>query len=386
MKTTTQNILDISQYPQNLPGHHTRLSGEHAITLDCGMVLDDYAVAYATFGTLNANKSNAIMIFHALTGDQYVADKNPITGKDGWWSQIVGDGKVIDTSKYYVICANIIGGCMGSEGPKSINAKTGKRWGLSFPVITIGDMVKAQIALLNSLGIEQLHSIIGGSMGGMQAMYFASQYAHRTRNVAVIASSAELTPRNIGMNEVARQSIMADPKWNNGNYLDTDTMPEHGLAIARMAAHITYLSEDAMCKKFGRKLQDKECLGYSFLESDFQVENYLKYQGKSFVKRFDANTYLYVTRAMDYFNMSSVTDSGILADAFTNTDLRFCVISISSDWLHPTANSMKLVHALNAAGANVSFAEIESDAGHDAFLLDEPEFHAVLGGFIEGGK
>ena len=373
-------------YSVKLSGHNIRLSGEHAITLDCGMVLDDYAVAYQTYGTLNADKSNAIMIFHALTGDQYVADKNPITGKDGWWSQIVGKGKIIDTDKYHVICANILGGCMGSEGPKSINKKTGKRWGLSFPVVTIGDMVKAQISLLDSLEIKQLHSVIGGSMGGMQAMYIASQYPDRLRNVAIIASSAQLSPRNIGMNEVARQSIMSDPNWNNGNYFDAGIVPKYGLAIARMSAHITYLSEDAMYKKFGRSLQDKETLGYSFLESDFQVENYLKYQGKNFVKRFDANTYLYVTRAMDYFDMHTVAKSGVLADAFLNSPLRFCVISISSDWLHPTANSKILVHALNAAGANVSFAELQSDAGHDAFLLDEPELHAVLGGFIEGDK
>ena len=372
-------------YPDSLPCEHIRMSGKkYSLQLDCGVVLDDYNISYQTYGELNADKSNAIMVFHALTGDQFVSQQNPITGKDGWWASVVGANKPIDTNKYFVICANVLGGCMGTEGPKSINSKTGKRWGLSFPVITINDMVKCQVALLDYLGIDVLHSVIGGSMGGMLAMQFVSAYSQRVGNVAIVASSPQLSPRNIGFNEVARQSIMADANWCDGDYEQHGKTPQRGLAIARMAAHITYLSENAMYKKFGRNLQDKEQLGYSFLQSDFQVENYLKHQGKSFVKRFDANTYLYITRAMDYFDMDNTTDSGLLSDAFKHCENRFCVISISSDWLHPTKNSMKLVHALNGAGANVSFAEIESDAGHDAFLLDEPDLHAVLNGFING--
>ncbi|MGB1361109.1 MAG: homoserine O-acetyltransferase MetX [Alphaproteobacteria bacterium] len=375
-----------NEYPYNLPCEHVRFSGKDAVKLDCGMVLDDYNVSYKTYGKLNADKSNAIMIFHALTGDQFVAGKHPVTGKDGWWSRLVGKGKPVDTDKYFVICANILGSCMGTEGPKSINAKTGKRWNLSFPVITIADMIEVQIKLLNHLKIEKLHSIIGPSMGGMLAMYFASKYGDRTDNVIIVASSPQLSPRNIGFSEVARQSIMSDPNWHGGEYLEKGTVPDRGLATARMAAHITYLSESAMYKKFGRDLQNKEQLGYSFIESDFQVENYLKHQGASFVKRFDANSYLYITRAMDYFDTDKTAKSGLLSDAFKDTKNRWCIISISSDWLHPTKNSKKLMHALNGVGADVSFAELQSDAGHDAFLLDEPDFNAMIDGFLNGVK
>ena len=373
-----------NEYPNNLPGHHIRFSGSDAVKLDCGMTLDDYNVSYQTYGKLNEDKSNGILIFHALTGDQYVAETHPITGKPGWWHMLIGKGKPVDTNKYFVICANILGGCMGSEGPKSINAKSGKRWNLSFPVITIADIVEVQVKLLKHLGIKKLHSVIGPSMGGMSAMYFAHKYGDMTKNVIIVASSPQLSPRNIGFSEVARQSIMSDPNWNGGNYLDKGTVPDRGLATARMAAHITYLSENAMYKKFGRNLENDK-LGYSFVESDFQVENYLKYQGSAFVKRFDANTYLYITRAMDYFDMNKLSKSGLLSDAFVGTKNRFCIVSISSDWLHPTRNSKKLMHALNGVGADVSFAELQSDAGHDAFLLDEPDFHKIINGFLNGG-
>lgn len=363
-----------------------RFSGADALSLHCGVTLDNYTIAYQTYGTLNADRSNAIMIFHTLTADQYVTGTHPITQKPGWWSRIVGENLSVDTRAYFVICANVLGGCMGSEGPNSIRESTQKIWGLSFPVVTIGDMVRAQVALLDHLGIRVLHTAIGASMGGMQAMYFASKYTDRVHNVIIVATSPCMSPRNIGINEVARQSIMADVNWHMGNYEERHVIPEKGLAIARMAAHISYLSEKSMYQKFGRNLQDKEKLGYSFIESDFQVENYLRYQGKSFVKRFDANAYLYLTKAMDYFDMKATTESGLLTSAFAHCSNDFFIVSISSDWLHPTKDSMELVRALNIVGANVSFIEIQSDAGHDGFLLGDKEFCSVVKGFIERKK
>ncbi len=369
-------------YPHDLPGTHVHIT--QPLHLDSGYILESYTISYTTYGTLNADKSNAVMVLHALTGDQYVTDINPITGKPGWWHQVVGENRPIDTNTYFVICANILGGCMGTEGPKSINPKTGKQWRMDFPCITLGDMVKAHIAVLDILKIDSLHTLIGGSMGGMQAMIFASQYTERTKNIVIIGASPWLNSRNVGFNRTARHAVMSDPEWHNGNYADFNTSPKTGLSIARMNAHMTYLSEQAMDLKFGRTLNDCENFSYTIAHADFQVESYLLHQGTSFVNRFDANSYLYISRAMDYFDMHTYSPTGELAGAFKNSINRFCIISIASDWLHRTANSKKLVHALNALGLEVTFAELQSDAGHDAFLLDEPELHDMIRGFING--
>jgi homoserine O-acetyltransferase len=352
------------------------------LKLDCGVVLDKITVAWRTYGTLNADKTNAILVCHALTGDQYLADPHPVTGKPGWWHTLVGPGNLFDTDRYFLICINVLGGCMGSTGPREINPETGKPWGLGFPVITIGDMVNAQALLLDHLGIEQLFCVIGGSMGGMQVLEWAASHPRRVFAALPIATSYRHSAQNIAFHEVGRQAIMADPDWRGGDYLLYGTNPHRGLSVARMAAHITYLSEVALHRKFGRKLQNRENVTYGF-EADFQIESYLRHQGSTFVERFDANSYLYITRAMDYFDLAA-EHGGKLANAFKATPVRFCVISFTSDWLFPTQESRAIVHALNAVAANVSFVEIESDKGHDAFLLDEPEFHRTLQGFLDG--
>ena len=363
-------------------GHHVRLGTGTPLRLDCGVDLADFPMAYQTYGTLNAERSNAILICHALSGDQFVADPHPLTGRPGWWHLAVGPGKVIDTDRYFVICSNVLGGCMGTAGPKEINPETGEPWGLTFPVITIADMVRAQAMLLDYLGITQLFSVIGGSMGGMQVLQWASTYPDRVLTAVPIATAAHHSAQNIAFHEVGRQSIMADPEWRGGDYLKYGANPNRGLAIARMVAHITYLSEPALHRKFGRRLQDRAQITFGF-DADFQVESYLRHQGSTFVDRFDANSYLYITRAMDYFDLAEQY-GGLLADAFDRIATRFCVISFTSDWLYTTAASRDIVHALNAVAANVSFAEIISDNGHDSFLLEELEFWKVLGGFLEG--
>ena len=365
-----------------LPGHHVRLGVVAPLCLDCGMEISDFPVAYQTYGELNADKSNVILVCHALTGDQFLAEPHPLTGQKGWWELMVGPGKTIDTDRYFVICVNILGGCMGTAGPKEINPDTGRPWGLDFPVITIADMVRCQALLVDHLGIDKLFSVIGGSMGGMQVLEWASMYPDRLFSAIPIASAALHTAQNIAFHEVGRQAIMADPDWCGGDYLNQGKNPTKGLAVARMAAHITYLSDQALHRKFGRRLQDRDALTYGF-EADFQVESYLRHQGITFVDRFDANSYLYITRAMDYFDLAAKHD-GELAQAFKDTPVRFCVISFTGDWLYPTEENRRIVHALNSVAANVSFAEVESDKGHDAFLLDEPEFHRVLKGFLDG--
>jgi len=367
---------------RDLPCQLVRLGGTRPLALDCGVSLGPFDVAYTTHGALNADKSNAILICHALTGDQYVAGTHPVTGKNGWWELMVGPGKVIDTDRFFVICANVVGGCMGSSGPNSINPATGKPYGLDFPVITIGDMVRAQAMLIDHLGIEQLFCVIGGSMGGMQVLEWASKFGDRVYTAVPIAGAPRHSAQNIAFHEVGRQAIMADPDWCQGDYLNQGKHPRRGLAVARMEAHITYLSEAALTRKFGRRLQGREAITYGF-DADFQVESYLRHQGISFVERFDANSYLYITRAMDYFDMAA-EHGGVLANAFRDTKVRYCVVSFSSDWLYPTSESRTIVHALNAAAANVSFLEIETDKGHDAFLLDEPELHQTLAGFLDG--
>jgi homoserine O-acetyltransferase len=365
-----------------LPGPRVVLGVDAPLRLDGGAELGPFTVAYQSYGRLNAERTNAILVCHALTGDQYVVGPHPITGKPGWWEAVVGPGKVLDTRRYFVLCANVLGGCMGTTGPREIDPRTGRRFGLGFPVITVRDMVRAQAMLLDHLGIDSLFCVIGGSMGAMQVLEWAASFPDRVFSAVPIAGSARHSAQNIGFHEVGRQAIIADPDWCGGSYADQGRRPERGLAVARMAAHITYLSEIALHRKFGRQLQDRERLSYGF-EADFQVESYLRYQGASFVERFDANSYLYITRAMDYFDLARDV-GGPLALAFQGTRTRFCVISFSSDWLFPTAESRDVVRALNAAAANVSFVEVQSDKGHDAFLLDEPEFHATLAGFLAG--
>jgi len=353
---------------------------DEALPLDAGVSLSPFQVAYQTYGELNAAKSNAVLICHALSGDQHVTSINPVTGKPGWWSLMVGPGRPIDTDRYFVICANVLGGCMGTTGPASTNPETGSPYGLDLPVITIGDMVRAQVMLIDRLGIDTLLCVFGGSMGGMQVLQWAASYSNRVFSAVPIASSARHSSQNIAFDEVGRQAVMADPDWCDGRYLAMGKNPRKGLAVARMAAHITYLSDEALHRKFGRQLQDRAKLAFGF-DADFQVESYLRHQGMTFVDRFDANSYLYMTRAMDYFDLAG-DFGGVLAHAFRNSRTRFCVVSFTSDWLFPTSENRTIVHALNAAAANVSFVEVETDRGHDAFLLDEPELFATVRGFL----
>ncbi len=366
---------------RNLPGHQVQLTAT-PIQLDCGARLERINVAYQTYGTLNAERSNGVLICHALTGDQFAAETHPITGKAGWWDLMIGPGKPIDTNRYFVVCANILGGCMGTTGPMENAAATGAPYGLNFPVITVGDMVRVQACLLDQLGIERLFAVVGGSLGGMQVLEWAARYPERVFSAVPIATAARHSAQNIAFHEVGRQAIMADPDWQSGSYYGSGKRPVRGLSVARMAAHITYLSEPALHRKFGRSLQDRSELTYGF-DADFQVESYLRHQGITFVDRFDANSYLYVTRAMDYFDLAS-SFGGVLANAFRGSATRFCVLSFSSDWLFPTSESRELVQALTAVAANVSSCEFQTDRGHDSFLLDEPEFHRVLSGFLDG--
>jgi homoserine O-acetyltransferase len=350
------------------------------LPLESGGRLDGVEIAYKTYGRLNADRTNAVLICHALTLDQHVASPHPQSGKPGWWSRMVGPGRPLDPQRHFIICSNVIGGCMGSTGPSSNDPKTGKAYGLTFPVITIADMVRAQAMLLDSLGIQTLFAVVGGSMGGMQVLQWAADYPDRLFSAICIASAARHTAQNIAFHEVGRQAIMADPDWRGGDYLKLGVRPEKGLAVARMAAHITYLSEPALQRKFGRELQ-RDGVSWGF-DADFQVESYLRHQGSAFVDRFDANAYLYITRAMDYFDLAA-SHGGVLAQAFQRAGrVRFCVLSFTSDWLYPTPESRAITRALNAAGAPTSFVEIQSDKGHDAFLLDEPVMEEALKGFL----
>ncbi len=361
-------------------GRVVHLAKNAPMMLDCGAEISDFPLAFQTYGTLNQDKSNAILICHALTGDQYVASEHPVTGKAGWWENMVGEGKPIDTSRFFVICSNVIGSCMGSYGPKTNHPETGKPYGLDFPVVTIQDMVRAQALLIDAMGIVQLHTVIGGSMGGMQALVWAAHYPARLKKVLVIASAAKHSAQNIAFHEIGRQAIMADPEWFGGRYLEKLHFPEKGLAVARMTAHVTYLSEEGLGAKFGRNLQNKEQVEYGF-NADFQVESYLRHQGQSFVERFDPNAYLYITRAMDYFDLAAST-GGNLAKLFAGTPVRFCFISFTSDWLYATEESRAMVRALNGAAADVSFSELRSDKGHDAFLLPNDELEGMIAGFL----
>ncbi len=351
------------------------------IELDSGKCINLCKIAYKTFGKLNKYKSNAILICHALSGDQYCAGVNPVTNKKGWWSILIGPGKVIDTNIFFVICSNVLGGCMGSTGPSSINPKTKKPYGLMFPVITISDMVSVQEKLVSSLGIKKLFAVLGGSMGGMQVLEWATRFNKKINAAIPIATSYRHSAQNIAFHEIGRQAIMADLSWNKGNYYKNKTKPKGGLSVARMIAHITYLSETALQRKFGRNLQNSDFFSFNF-GTDFQIESYLKHQGSSFVERFDANSYLYITKAMDYFDLS--VKKGGLPKVFKNTNVKFCFFTFTSDWLFPTSETKIIIKSLNSSNSMVSFVEVKTDKGHDAFLLDEPEFHATLKGFIEG--
>jgi homoserine O-acetyltransferase len=358
------------------------------LALDGGGSFAPVEIAYETYGALAPDGDNAILICHALTMDQHVASAHPITGKPGWWMAMVGPGKPIDTDRHLVICANVLGSCMGSSGPASPDPSTGQPYGMAFPVITIRDMVRAQAMLLDHLGIRRLKAVIGGSMGGMQALSWPATFPDRVDAVVVIAATARHSAQNIAFHEVGRQAIMADPNWRGGAYYDA-TPPAAGLAVARMAAHITYLSAAGLTEKFGRKLQGRpgqpngaKTFGF---DADFQVESYLRHQGLSFSDRFDANAYLYITRAMDYFDLAE-EHGGVLANAFRATAARFCLISFDTDWLYPTRESRTVVQALHAAGAPASFVELSSPFGHDAFLLDSPEMNRVVDGFLKAGQ
>lgn len=358
-----------------------RFDASSPLAMDCGIDFAPFSIAYQTYGVLNAERSNAILVCHALTGDQHVANMHPVTGKAGWWETMVGPGRPIDTDRFFVICSNVLGGCMGTTGPASLNPVNSEPYGLDMPIVTIRDMVRAQAKLIDHLGIEQLFCVVGGSMGGMQVLQWAATYPERVFSAIPIAAAARHSSQNIAFHEVGRQAVMADPNWRSGRYLQEGVKPEKGLAVARMAAHITYMSDDSLHRKFGRKLQNREAPTFSF-QADFQIESYLRYQGSTFVERFDANSYLYVTRAMDYFDLAADYE-GVLAKAFKGSKSRFCVVSFTSDWLFPTSESRSVVHALNAGGASVSFVEIDTNKGHDAFLLDVPELFSTTRGFLD---
>lgn len=369
-----QRPVDVGQVIEIAPAQGFRFDG--------GVAMERIHIAYQTYGRLNAEKSNAILLCHGLTGDQYLVGPHPVTGKAGWWEALVGPGNIFDTDRYFLIAANVLGGCLGSLGPKSVNPLTGAVYAMDFPVLTIADMARAQMLLMDALGIETLFGVIGGSMGGMVALQLAAHYPHRVFACAPIATAARHSAQNIAFHEIGRQAIMADPDWALGRYLEQGRFPSKGLAVARMTAHVTYLSDMGLQEKFGRRLQNKQQFGYGF-EVDFQVESYLRHQGQAFIERFDPNSYLYITRAMDYFDLEADA-GGSLATLFRGSPVRFCLVSFTSDWLFPTAESRHIVRALNAAAANVSFTEIDTDKGHDAFLLNVPEFHRTLRGFLEG--
>ena len=350
--------------------------------LDCGSRLGPITLAYETYGALNADKSNAVLVAHALTGDSHAAGYyDPADRKPGWWDNMIGPGKGIDTNKYYVICSNVLGSCMGTTGPGSVNPRTERPYGLAFPVVTIGDMVAAQKKLLDHLGIPRLMAVVGGSVGGMQVLEWCLRYPDFVHAAIPLATTLRHSALAIAFHEVARQAIMADPNWNNGDYYG-GANPDHGLAVARMIGHVTYLSDESMRKKFGRRLQDKSDFSFNF-EADFQVENYLRYQGRKFVERFDANSFLYITKAADYYDPARLHGNGSVFTALSKARARFLVVSFTSDWLYPTYQSRDMVQAMKKNGRDVSFCEIEAEWGHDAFLIANPRLSALIEGFLD---
>ncbi|MFT8778058.1 MAG: homoserine O-acetyltransferase [Gluconacetobacter liquefaciens] len=374
---------------QTTPAHieHAHMLFPEGMQLECGFLLAPVRVAYRTYGTLSAARDNAIVVCHALTGDQYLAETHPLTGKPGWWSRMVGPGLPIDTDRFFVICMNVLGGCMGSTGPRDPRPDMpGEPWGTDFPPITIRDMVRAQKLVVDALGISRLFAVVGGSMGGMQVLEWAATFPEMVFAAMPIATSPFHSAQNIAFNEVSRQAIFADPEWHGGRYWEQGAIPARGLAVARMMAHITYLSEEALTRKFGRRVRRdpyNQAGAMSLFGEIFEVESYLRHQGSSFVRRFDANSYLTITRAMDYFDLGADHD-GDPSRPFHGTRTRFCIVSFTSDWLFPTSQARLLARALNRAAANVSFVEIDSDKGHDAFLLDEPDFDRTVRGFLSG--
>jgi len=364
---------------------HTTAESPREMILECGRKLGPISLAYETYGDLNAEKSNAVLILHALSGDAHVAGfHGPEDEKPGWWDNMVGPGKGIDTDKYFVVCSNIIGSCMGSTGPCTINPKTVKPYGLEFPVVTVGDMVRAQKTLIEALGIKRLLAIVGGSVGGMQVLEWCVRYPDMVTGAIPLATTTRHSALAIAFNEVARQAIMADPNWNNGDYYHGQR-PDMGLAVARMIGHITYLSDESMWHKFGRRLQDRADFSFNF-DADFQVESYLRYQGRKFVERFDANAFLYITKAADYYDLERQHGQGSLVKAFSRSRARFLVVSFTSDWLYPTYQSKRMVKAMKKSGLDVSFCELEAKWGHDAFLLPNKRFSAMIKGFLNHGQ
>lgn len=352
------------------------------LALESGARLGPITLAYETYGRLDPDKGNAVLILHALSGDSHAAGYySEKDAKPGWWDNMVGPGKGIDTDRYFVVCSNLIGSCMGSTGPSSINPKTGKPYAHGFPVVTIGDMVSAQRRLIGHLGIERLLAVVGGSIGGMQVLEWCVRYPEIVLSALPLATAAKHSALAIAFNEVARQAIMKDPNWNNGNYYGRPR-PDQGLSVARMIGHITYLSDESMRRKFGRRLQDKDFFSFDF-DVDFQVESYLRYQGQKFVERFDANSFLYITKAADYFDLGSQHGHGSLVNAFAKTKAKFLVVSFTSDWLYPTYQSKEMVKAMKKNNLDVSFCEIEADWGHDAFLLADEQLSKLIRGFLD---
>ena len=358
--------------------YHTIKEG---IQFESGVEFSPITVAYETYGELNNKKDNAILVIHALTGDAHAAGyHNETDKKAGWWDTLIGKGKAFDTDKYFIICTNILGGCSGTTGPCSINPQTGKPYGTDFPVFTIEDTVKVQKKLLDYLEIESLYCVAGGSMGGMEAMQFSISYPDFVKSAVLIATTSRLSPQAIAFNAVGRNSIISDPAWNNGDYYDKEQKPDRGLANARMIGHITYLCEEAMYNKFGRKLQNKDHYDFNF-DIDFQVESYLQHQGQIFVDRFDANSYLYITKAVDYFDPAE--KYGSLKNAFKETNAKFLVISFDTDWLFPSYQSKEIVNTLMQLGKDVSYCEIKSPCGHDAFLLEYETQDKIIKSFLD---
>ncbi len=361
--------------------HFTFAVPPAGLALEGGRTLSPVTLAYETYGQLNARRDNAVLVLHAFSGDAHAAGYHDGDPRPGWWDIMIGPGKALDTDKYFVVCSNTLAGCQGSTGPSSLDPGTGRPYALHFPVVTIRDMVEAQRHLLDHLGIERLLCVIGGSMGGMQALQWVVSYPERVALAIPIATAARLSAQAIAFNEVSRQAILTDPDWQGGDYYGK-TLPHRGVSLARMIAHITFLSDQAMHRKFGRELRDKTEYGFDFV-TDFQVESYLHHQGGSFVKRFDANSYLYLTKAMDYFDLTQ--GNGALRHAFRGVKTRFLVISFSSDWLFPSYQSKEIVTALHQNDLEVVYSELQTDAGHDAFLLESEALGRLIGSFLEHG-